>query len=551
MLLKWQNIEFKFSLVLATVIILSIIELGIHINTTQKLKQSTQALQNSQTSIENLLEADRDAYQTNLAVVLSIYRHLKLDSLNHDSLQLAAYENLQQIEVRFKKFNLHYAYSRKQSILELNRIYHEKFYNIKSITDSIFYFLKTENSLLALSKYRNNYLTQFNPMREVFNQLTDIHNSESELAFKEIENLNKKITIRTYSVYLLIILVFVAVSFLSLKSIKRRSREIEHLTSMLSKNNKELQNTNHSLEYSNEELRTTNEELNTLNENLDEQKNILENALLQLKETQLQLIQSEKNAALGIMVAGLAHELNNPINFVTSSTSALEKYNKNIFNILNEYRHCQSLEDLNKVRQLETEIYLDESIAKLNTLHSGLVDGAKRTSDLVKKMNLHYLGIETELSADINRLIEFCLKNITHKLNHRITIVKDLRNIPKVQYNISQLNQAITNLLNNAIEAITDKGIISISTGSNDEDIYIIISDNGCGISENIKDKIFDPFFTTKPVGKGLGLGLYTAYDIVRRYQGKILVDSELNKGSTLTIFLPIKSDTSNSPKIL
>ena len=548
---KWQNITFKFSVVIATVVLLSIIELYMHVHNTNTLKRSTVKLQNSQTSIENLLEADRDAYQSNLAVILSIYKHLKNDTFHLDSLKHAAYENLQQIEGRYQKFNLNYTYTKNHNLRVLDSIFWKRFRRLHAETDNIFYLLDAGNQQLAFEKYRHEYLQQFNPMRKALDELTDIHNAASDKSFLAIEQLNQQTSNRTYFVYFFIVLIFIVVSYLSLKSIMRRTQEIEKLTNILTQKNTDLQIANESLECTNEELLSSNEELNVLNDALAEQKRQLEQTLIQLKETQVQLVQSEKNAALGVMVAGLAHELNNPINFVTSSTSALEKYNKNIFDIIREYKQCKSIDDIEKVKNLEKELSIDLSVEKLNSLFLSLNDGAKRTSDLVKRMYMFSQGTEIEISTNINQLIDFCLKLNFSKLENNITIIKNFGNIPRIQCNSAQISHAINNIIKNAIESIENMGVITILTGSTDDEIYISISDTGRGIKEDIKDKIYDPFFTTKPVGKGSGLGLYMVQDIVKRNNGKLVLDTELEKGSTFTLFLPKRIDTFNSPKIV
>lgn len=275
----------------------------------------------------------------------------------------------------------------------------------------------------------------------------------------------------------------------------------------------------------------------------------LNQTLNNLKETQSQLVDSEKMASLGQLTAGIAHEINNPINFVSSNISPLRQDIDDLKTIISKYEEVHHnadvpsiLDEVNKLKQeLDYEFLKDE----LNTIINGIENGAYRTREIVKSLRIFSRLDESDLMfADINEGINSTLALLKNRLSD-IEVQDKLTPLPKIECFPGKLNQVFMNMLSNAIDAINDntsrneKGKIEIQTVAEEDNIKIIFSDNGIGISSEIREKIFDPFFTTKEVGKGTGLGLSIVYRIIENHHGKIEFSSTLNQGTAFTISIP------------
>ncbi len=256
----------------------------------------------------------------------------------------------------------------------------------------------------------------------------------------------------------------------------------------------------------------------------------LEFANESLRETQAQLVQSEKMASLGSLVAGIAHEINTPIGAVSSMYDTLSR----------------SLEKLDEI--ITSQFPEDfKNLAKAKSIFGILKDsnqvirsGTERVVDIVRRLKSFARLDEAELkTVDIHEGLEDTLILVHHELKHRIQIIKKFGEIPLISCFPGKLNQVFLNLLINAKQAIKDKGTIEISTFVKNKKVHIAFTDTGTGISrENLK-KIFDPGFTTKGRGVGAGLGLSICYQIIKDHRGEINVESEPGKGSTFTVILP------------
>ena len=264
-----------------------------------------------------------------------------------------------------------------------------------------------------------------------------------------------------------------------------------------------------------EELQSTNEELYEKNELINNQNNELKATLDHLKETQSQLIQSEKMASLGVLTAGVAHEINNPLNFISGAYSGLEDYFK-----------CNG-EILNK----KISLYL----TSINT-------ALERITSIVTGLN--YFSRETgsmDETCDIHSIIDNCLVMLNNQIKHRIKIVKNYSDSHIIiNGNVGKLHQVFLNILSNATQAIQKEGSIEITTINEDKSITVTITDNGHGIKQEDLSKIIDPFYTTKEPGKGTGLGLAICYSIIKEHKGKLEFESEINKGTTALVTLPV-----------
>jgi two-component system NtrC family sensor kinase len=250
-----------------------------------------------------------------------------------------------------------------------------------------------------------------------------------------------------------------------------------------------------------------------------------------LRETQAQLVQSEKMASLGSLVAGIAHEINTPIGAVSSMYDTLSRTLDKLKDVIKlrfpkEYKQMPRLKSTFKV--------IDDSN---NVIRSG----TERVINIVRRLKSFARLDEAELkTVDIHEGLEDTLTLIHHELKHNIRVIKNFGDIPSIACFPGQLNQVFLNLLINSKQAIKDKGTIRITTFVKDDKVHIVVKDTGVGISKGNLKKVFDPGFTTKGRGVGAGLGLSICYQIIQDHRGEIRVESELGKGATFTIILPM-----------
>ena len=298
----------------------------------------------------------------------------------------------------------------------------------------------------------------------------------------------------------------------------------------------------------------------TLEERVETRTAELKEALKHLRETQSQLIQTEKMSGLGQMVAGVAHEINNPVSFVYGNLNYAWEYSQQLLEIVELYQqHYPEPSKEIKERLEEAEIeFLKEDLPKVL---ASMKQGANRIAAIVKSLRTFSRLDESEFKkADINEGIESTLTIVEHRLKFKqdsvgIKLIKEYGKIPLINCYAGQLNQVFMNLIANAIDALDEysksktpeeikanPGTILISTEVLDNDwISITIGDNGPGISEEVRTKLFDPFFTTKPVGKGTGLGLAISYQIVvEKHHGTIECRSSVGEGTEFVVKIPI-----------
>jgi len=269
----------------------------------------------------------------------------------------------------------------------------------------------------------------------------------------------------------------------------------------------------------------------------------LEAAYQELSRTQEQLIQSEKMASLGLLVAGVAHELNNPISYVHSNLEFVEEYTERLAGIIEAYKGANNPEDQGRRRGDEQKktAKFEATLTTLKELISSCKEGAERVKKIV--MDLRTFSRTDDIGlvpTDLHEGIESTLNLLAKQYKDRITVHRDYGNLPRVECYPGQINQVLMNLLQNAAQAIPDKGDVWIKTISEGGWAIIVIRDNGIGIAEQNLAKIFDPFFTTKPVGMGTGLGLSITYGIIEKHEGRIRVTSKVNEGTAFTVQLPI-----------
>lgn len=281
------------------------------------------------------------------------------------------------------------------------------------------------------------------------------------------------------------------------------------------------------------------------------EKNVqLEKANHDIKDTQAKLLQSEKMASVGVLAAGVAHEINNPLGFVMSNLSTLEIYVNNYKALVSEYQALFKMTDseerkiqYQRINQLIEEFDLEFMSEDLPDLLKDTHEGSIRVKEIVKGLKAfsHIDQAEGMQLADLNECISSTLKVVNNELKYHCQVIVELGELPHIYCLPGQIKQVLLNLFLNAGHAISGKGTITISSRLENDCIEISVQDSGCGISKDDVGKLFDPFFTTKAVGEGTGLGLAISYGIiVEEHKGDIRVSSEEGVGSCFTVVLPV-----------
>ncbi len=281
----------------------------------------------------------------------------------------------------------------------------------------------------------------------------------------------------------------------------------------------------------------------------------LEQTLTNLQLTQKQLVESEKLASLGQMTAGIAHEINNPVNFVRSNVQPLKRDVDELIEIIAQINPNLPVTDLqakwNALQLKYKELDVDYLQKEIYQLLQGIDEGSKRTADIVRSLRVFSrMDRDALVLADVNECITstlMVLKNITSK---EVTLTTHLDlTLPQIHCYPGKLNQVLMNLISNAVHATKmgnrsiQERLVEVSTEKESDFLKIVVKDNGTGMKEEVRKKIFDPFFTTKQVGEGTGLGLSIVLGIVQEHGGDIRIDSEWNKGTSFTILLPLNTN--------
>ncbi|MBB5436740.1 hypothetical protein HDC92_000404 [Pedobacter sp. AK017] len=277
-------------------------------------------------------------------------------------------------------------------------------------------------------------------------------------------------------------------------------------------------------------------------------------ALTNLKDAQSQLVDAEKMAALGQLTAGIAHEINNPINFVTSNIKPLQLDIDDLKEIITKYEQidysgADVMEQVQEIEAFKKQIDLDFINNEIESLLTGITDGAKRTAEIIRSLrNFSRLDEDDLKPIDINEGLHSTLVLVRNSLPDNVKVIKDFGNLPKIECLPGKINQVFMNLISNAIQAIKSNGknreeeLLTIHTWYDDNNVKISIKDTGTGMTDEVKHKIFEPFFTTKEVGEGTGLGLSIVFSIIEKHKGHIDVLSEVDQGTEFIITLPVNT---------
>ena len=311
------------------------------------------------------------------------------------------------------------------------------------------------------------------------------------------------------------------------------------LYALLGERNKVLHTTNQALEQARDQLELR----------VQERTRDLSAALEQTKITQAQLLQSEKMAAIGQLAAGVAHEINNPIGFVNSNLGSLKGYVNQLLKVIDAYEALDSeVSPLHPGRQRVESALAEADLGFLRTDIAELLDesvsGLGRVKRIVQDLkDFSHVDQSEWQEVDLNVGLESTLNVIANEIKYKAHVNKRFGLLPLLHCIPAQLNQVFMNLLINAAQAMEGKeemGQIDVTTGADDDAVWVEIRDNGRGMPEEVRRRIFEPFYTTKPVGKGTGLGLSISYDIVqKKHGGRIEVESVVGVGSTFRVVIP------------
>ncbi|HJV24166.1 MAG TPA: ATP-binding protein [Aromatoleum sp.] len=320
--------------------------------------------------------------------------------------------------------------------------------------------------------------------------------------------------------------------------------ELEYLSTSISKMMADLGEKSAALERYRDELE---ERVEERTRELTEANARLQQSNEELVRTHQQLLQSEKMASIGQLAAGVAHEINNPIGFVTSNLGTLDEYLRDLLRVLDTYERHEPLvrgdhraaQEIDKVRrEIDIDYVRQDVVPLLDESKEGLARVRKIVQDLKE---FSHVGSGNWQLADLHKGIETTLNIVWNEIKYKATVIKEFGDLPEVQCLPSEMNQVFMNMLVNAAQAIPEKGTITIRTEAMDGTVMIEFADTGKGITPEHLPRLFEPFFTTKPVGQGTGLGLSLSYGIVRKHRGIIEVESVPGQGALFRIRLPIR----------
>ena len=374
----------------------------------------------------------------------------------------------------------------------------------------------------------------------------DRNMSYSNIIFTKSNNLN-------YLVSFIFFIILVS-SFLVARSISKPLSDVSKVVSKIAQgdlSNRLEPNTyyeiNELIESYNSMADTMQQMYSSLEKQVQDRTVELKNAYKELQSTQAMMVHSEKMKSLGELVAGIMHEINNPLNFIYGNMTHLSNYSNDLIDIIETYTKYETslpADNLNEITELKKTVDYDFLKTDLPDLIKSCKEGADRAKNIIQDLKSFSRKEEVAIT-DINipHEIDTVLNILHNKIKNKATIHKEYSdNIPKIEAFGGQLNQVFMNILDNATGAIEKNGDIwiRINKDKSEKNLIIEIEDNGIGMDEETQRKVFNPFFTTKPVGQGTGLGMSISYKIIKNHQGDIKVESRKGEGTKFTIRLPL-----------
>ena len=285
--------------------------------------------------------------------------------------------------------------------------------------------------------------------------------------------------------------------------------------------------------------------LNELIDQLKEEKAAQQVLIGKLEDAQGQLLQSEKMASVGQLAAGVAHEINNPIGFVNSNLGSLKGQVESLLSVLSAYEEVENAlkgqpDLLASLQQAKIAADLDFLRDDILDLINESLDGVQRVKKIVENLrDFSRVDASEWHHANLEQGLESTLNIVWNEVKYKAEVVREYAGLPDVECIAAQINQVFMNLVANAVQAIPERGVITLRTGRGGDSVWVEIADDGVGIAPENLQRVFEPFFTTKPIGKGTGLGLSLAYGIVRQHGGHLTVSGEPGRGAIFRVTLP------------
>lgn len=250
------------------------------------------------------------------------------------------------------------------------------------------------------------------------------------------------------------------------------------------------------------------------------------------------LLQTEKMAGIGQLAAGVAHEINNPVGYVFSNLKTLAGYMQDMLKIIDATDHVESMGELHQLKKALDYDYIRQDVPALLRESEEGMDRIKHIISALKYFS--HTDDDSFRLADLHQSIESTLTVAGNEIKYRAQVIKQFGVLPPVQFNVSQINQVVMNLLINAAQSIENSGMITLRTDQDGAWVWFEVEDTGCGMTAEIQQRIFEPFYTTKPVGQGTGMGLALSYGIVQKHNGRIDVFSRVGHGTRIRVWLPV-----------
>jgi len=329
------------------------------------------------------------------------------------------------------------------------------------------------------------------------------------------------------------------------ESIATQSEELKSINTYLEERQEEILLQKEELNAQQEQQQSYNSELHVQNEKMLQ-------TLEELKIAQSQIVQAERMSSLGLLTAGIAHEINNPVNYINAGIEALTSIMEDLGELLELYTGLDEesdSKDFDKIEALKEELDYDEIINGVELLFNSIQKGADKTAEIIKGLRTFSRMNEGEMEKiDLHEIIDAALIVLNNQYFDKIKIIKQYSSdCSKLDCFPGKLNQMFVNIFKNSINAIDKKGTIVIKTETvttnNTESLKITIKDSGCGMPEEVLKQIFEPFYSTSQIGKGIGLGLSIVKNIIKKHSGDIEVSSQPGHGTQHIIFLPVNHE--------